>query len=230
MSNDKLYSRPRLKILDLFTKNMGGKDKNQRQKIAKLFIILIITFCLLKIVLNAVIPIFDTLCKNKAKEIATEISNSATNDVSKKYSYDELFSIEKDKSGQIVMIKSNVNTINNITSEIATEIQKRINSRPKENIEISLGSFTGTKLWSGKGPNIPIKISTDGNVETNLNSEFKEQGINQTIHRIYLQVDCEVTIITPYKSISDKISNQILLIENVIVGTTPTFYEENSQK
>ena len=230
MSNDKLYSRPRLKILDLFTKNMGGKDKNQRQKIAKLFIILIITFSLLKIVLNAVIPIFDTLCKNKAKEIATEISNSATNDVSKKYSYDELFSIEKDKSGQIVMIKSNVNTINNITSEIATEIQKRINSKPKENIEISLGSFTGTKLWSGKGPNIPIKISTDGNVETNLNSEFKEQGINQTIHRIYLQVDCEVTIITPYKSISDKISNQILLIENVIVGTTPTFYEENSQK
>lgn len=230
MSNDKLYSRPRLKILDLFTKNMGGKDKNQRQKIAKLFIILIITFSLLKIVLNAVIPIFDTLCKNKAKEIATEISNSATNDVSKKYSYDELFSIEKDKSGQIVMIKSNVNTINNITSEIATEIQKRINSRPKENIEISLGSFTGTKLWSGKGPNIPIKISTAGNVETNLNSEFKEQGINQTIHRIYLQVDCEVTIITPYKSISDKISNQILLIENVIVGTTPTFYEENSQK
>ena len=83
---------------------------------------------------------------------------------------------------------------------------------------------TGSKLFSGKGPGIPIRISSIGNVETDLRSEFVAQGINQTLHRVYLQVDCEVSILTPYDSITENISNQILLMENVIVGKIPSSY------
>ena len=71
---------------------------------------------------------------------------------------------------------------------------------------------------------MPIKISSIGNVETDLRSEFSEKGINQTLHRVYLQVDCEVSILTPYNSITEKVSNQVLLIENVIVGKIPSTY------
>ena len=73
-------------------------------------------------------------------------------------------------------------------------------------------------------PGVPIKISSIGNVETDLRSEFSEKGINQTLHRVYLQVDCEVSILTPYNSITEKVSNQVLLIENVIVGKIPSTY------
>ena len=86
------------------------------------------------------------------------------------------------------------------------------------------GSFTGFKLLSGEGPGIPITISSIGNVETDLRSEFTAQGINQTLHRIYLQVDCEVIIVTPFETISETISNQVLLVENVIVGHIPDTY------
>lgn len=86
------------------------------------------------------------------------------------------------------------------------------------------GSFTGIKLLSGRGPGIKIRISTVGNVETDLRSEFKAQGINQTLHRIYLQVKCEVSILTPFKDITRDISNQVLLMENVIIGTVPDTY------
>lgn len=90
------------------------------------------------------------------------------------------------------------------------------------------GSFTGFKLLAGKGPGVPIKISSIGNVETDLKSEFKSQGINQTLHRVYLQVVCEVSILTPYKDITEKISNQVLIAENVIVGKIPnTYYNLN---
>ena len=67
-----------------------------------------------------------------------------------------------------------------------------------------------------------------GNVETDLRSEFSEQGINQTLHRVYLQVVCEVSILSPYHNITYKISNQVLLAENVIVGKIPnTYYNLN---
>ena len=74
------------------------------------------------------------------------------------------------------------------------------------------------------GPNIPLKLSTSGIVETKLRSEFESKGINQTIHRVYLDVICNVSILTPYNVIEDCIKNEIVLIENVIVGVVPSTY------
>ena len=86
------------------------------------------------------------------------------------------------------------------------------------------GSFTGVKLLAGRGPGINVIISSIGNVETDLRSEVTSKGINQTLHRVYLQVDCEVSILTPFKDLDKKISNQVLLLENVIVGQIPDTY------
>lgn len=65
---------------------------------------------------------------------------------------------------------------------------------------------------------------TDGNVITDLKSEFEEAGINQTLHRVYLEVVCNVTILTPYETITETITNQVLLIEGLIVGNIPDAY------
>lgn len=77
---------------------------------------------------------------------------------------------------------------------------------------------------AGRGPGVKIQISPIGNVETDLRSEFTSQGINQTIHRIYLDVKCRANILTPFKDIEKEITNQVLLIENVIVGHIPENY------
>lgn len=222
--NSKIYSRPRIRLPKIFFSNGGDKSLKRKQKIAKIFIIMVIAFSTVKIVLDAISPIFNSLCEDKAKSIATIISNNEATNVMKDHTYDELFTIEKDNDGNITMIKSNVIPINEIISDVAVKIQNSINERGKENIKIAIGSFTGSKLLSGRGPGIPIKISSIGNVETDLRSEFSAQGINQTLHRVYLQVDCEVSILTPYNTISEKVSNQVLLIENVIVGKIPNTY------
>ena len=222
--NSKIYSRPRIRLPKIFFSNGGDKSLKRKQKIAKIFIIMVIAFSTVKIVLDAISPIFNALCEDKAKSIATIISNNEATNVMKDHTYDELFTIEKDNDGNITMIKSNVIPINEIISDVAVKIQNLINEIGKENIKIAIGSFTGSKLLSGRGPGIPIKISSIGNVETDLRSEFSAQGINQTLHRVYLQVDCEVSILTPYNTISEKVSNQVLLIENVIVGKIPNTY------
>ena len=222
--NSKIYSRPRIRIPKLFFSNNEDKNLKRKQKIAKIFMIMVIAFSTVKIVLDAISPIFDALCEDKAKSIATIISNNEATNVMKDHTYDELFTIEKDNDGNITMIKSNIIPINEIISDVAVKIQKSINEKGRENIRIALGSFTGSKLLTGRGPGVPIRISSIGNVETDLRSEFSAQGINQTLHRVYLQVDCEVSILTPYNIISEKVSNQVLLIENVIVGKIPSTY------
>lgn len=77
---------------------------------------------------------------------------------------------------------------------------------------------------AGRGPGIKITISSIGDVETDLRSEFTAQGINQTLHRVFLQVKCNVNILTPFDNIEREITNQVLLVENVIVGNIPNSY------
>ena len=219
----KIYSRPRIRIPKVLI-NGEVLNNHKNKKIAKIIIILIIAFSTVKIVLDAVYPIFDTLCEAKAKSIATIVSNEQATVVMSNYKYEDMFTIEKDNNGNITMVKSNINAINEIISEVAVKIQNEIDNKGNENVKIALGSFTGFALLAGKGPSVKIQISSIGNVQTDLRSEFTSQGINQTLHRVYLQVVCEVSILTPFENIKSSITNQVLLVENVIVGNTPNTY------
>jgi len=77
---------------------------------------------------------------------------------------------------------------------------------------------------AGRGPGVKIQISPIGTLETDLKSEFTSQGINQTLHRVYLDVKVKVNILTPFKDIEKEITNQVLLVENIIVGRIPQNY------
>ena len=79
-------------------------------------------------------------------------------------------------------------------------------------------------MLAGSGPKVNLKIATVGSVDTDLKSEFIEQSINHTLHRVYLNIECKVNILTPFSTIEDRIYNQVLLAENVIVGEIPNTY------
>ena len=134
----KIYSRPRIRIPKVLI-NGEVLNNHKNKKIAKIIIILIIAFSTVKIVLDAVYPIFDTLCEAKAKSIATIVSNEQATNVMKEHSYDELFTLEKDNNK--TMVKSNVIAINEIISDVAVKIQEDIDNRGRENIEIAIRQF-----------------------------------------------------------------------------------------
>ena len=136
----KIYSRPRIRIPKVLI-NGEVLNNHKNKKIAKIIIKLIIAFSTVKIVLDAVYPIFDTLCEAKAKSIATIVSNEQATNVMKEHSYDELFTLEKDNNNNITMVKSNVLAINEIISDVAVKIQEDIDNRGRENIEIAIRQF-----------------------------------------------------------------------------------------
>ena len=174
--------------------------------------------------LDAVNSIIDKQCEIQAKSIATRISNEQATAVMSKYRYDDLFNLVKDSNGNVSMISANVITVNEINSNIAIKIQEQLNNEKNNSFDLRLGNLMGNKLFSGVGPTINVKIETAGSIETDLKSEFEARGINQTLHRMYLEVECNVTILTPYKTMDEKIINQLLLSEVVIMGTTPKTY------
>ena len=176
------------------------------------------------VVWNSINPIFEAICEDEAKSIATKVTNEETTKIMNQYNYDTFFTVEKDENGNVQMITANVLKVNQITSDIALNIQKALEDSEKNKIYISLGAITGIRILSGVGPKIEIKIASAGNVETDLRSEFVAQGVNQTIHRVYLDIKTNVKILTSFSTIQSSIENQVLIAENVILGEIPSTY------
>jgi len=213
----KIYSRKRFII----------KPKNTI-KILSIFFVIIVIY---SIIMKYIGPVFETLCYEKVKSVATIISNQESTKIMNKYQYEELYTIEKDSAGNIMLIKSNVVPINNLISDLTEAIQNRFNEIEDEEIEIPIGNILGIYYFSGIGPTIPTKVVMTGTLDTEVKSEFIAQGINQTLHRIYVNFECYVQIITPIKNFKKKITNQVIIAEHVIVGNIPeTYYNLEGMK
>ncbi len=207
---EKIYSRPRLK------------------KIKRKYLILIMIIAMIVIIatlLNQVVyPLFSKKCIYQAKVIVTQISNEETEKIMQNYTYKDLVHIEEDSEGNVTFLESNVVLINQIKSSIVNNIQKRFTEERNVNIEIRLGALTGSRLISNVGPKIKIKVIPSGTITSTLETEFYSVGVNQSLHRIYLNIDCTVSILSPFETVSQSIQNKILLSESVIVGNTPENY------
>lgn len=219
---DKIYSRKRIRI-PKFEYNRSPENKVLKKTIKTAIIVLIAVF-VFGTIIQSIVPVLEDLCENKAKSIATIISNNEATKVMGRYNYDDFIVIHKDESNNITMVESNIIIINEIISDVAVKIQEELEKVESQDLHIRLGSFTGSKLLSGRGPKVPIKISTIGDLETDFKSEFSAAGVNQTLHRLFLEVKCRVSVLTPFSTIDEHIVNQVILAENIIVGTTPNTY------
>ena len=221
-----IYSRPRIRLPKFFIIN--NKRNIKHKKLFNIFFILFIFILIFGVVVKAVTPTFNKLCSDRAKSLATIITNDETTNAIIDYKYSDFIVIHKDDIGNVLMLDSNMKNINIVISDVANRIQKSINNTESEDVSISLGSFTGVSILSGRGIKVPIRISTIGNVKTNVRSEFVSQGINQTLHRLYLDIESEISVLTPFNTINQSIKNQLILAENIVVGEIPeTYYDLN---
>lgn len=215
---DYIYSRPRIKIVKF--KKISKKISKKK----KFILVFIITVIIITVIIKTIEPLFNRLCKEKAISTATLITNQVTTRVMNKYAYSDFITIHRDKNNNIKMIQSNLQNVNNFIGDVTEQIQNEINKVEDDEISIRLGSFTGINIFSAMGPKVPIKISTLGNIKTSIKSEFVNSGINQTLHRLYLEMECEISILTPFNTIEEKVSSELIIAENIIVGEIPSSY------
>lgn len=208
---EKIYSRRKISL------------ERGNNKLLKITIIIIIAIVTVTSIINSIKPIINKMCSSKAKSIATIISNEEATNVMKNYEYTDLVNISRDVNGKITGIQTLIIPVNEIISDVAVRIQKRFEEEEKD-MYIRVGMLTGSKILANSGPRFKFRITNYGEIETDFRSEFKESGINQTLHRLYLQVDCNVAILGPFGTTEEKISNQVILAENIIVGEIPDAY------
>lgn len=215
---ESIYSRKRIKI----PKIKGFYTNKNAKKFFSIFIIITISVITFYSIFKSLNPVFESLALEKAREIGIHIINEASNNVLGNVDYTNILTVEKNESNNI--LKTDVVVINKVATEIALQAENKFRELKKDEVHIPLGSLTGNKYLVGAGPNINIKIIPTGNIRTQIKNEFEAKGINQTLYRIYLELTCNVSVVTQYKSIDDEIVSQVLLVETVVVGDVPGAY------
>ena len=155
---------------------------------------------------------------------AETINSAVTAVVGGGVEYDDLFSVVRDDAGNIEMVQANSPEINMVAREIAGLAQANLDALDLKEISIPIGTFTGLALLTGLGPDVTISVMPIGSALCDFVSYFIAAGINQTLHKIYIDVHAEINIITPLDEPTITVKAEVLVAENLIVGEVPEFY------
>ena len=93
-----------------------------------------------------------------------------------------------------------------------------------QSVFIPLGTLLGGAIFSGRGPQVEIRLVPAEFVKTSITNVFEGAGINQTRHQIMLKVQVQMTAIIPGYSVSTQTDTDICLTETVVVGLVPEAY------
>lgn len=203
-------------------KGRGPSKKRKRMLVG--IIILMIAVLTFSISYYSIQPIIEAKCKDIAISISSEFASKEVKKMADKYHYADIARVEKDEKNNIRMIQIDVGLVNQIMAEVEDGVQEGLDQYDEESFDIRLGSFTGSKLLAGRGPKVNYRVQAAGHVQTELKSEFTTQGINQTLHRIYINVISTTAVYTPFHSTTETVNSQVLLAEAVIVGEIPATY------
>lgn len=168
------------------------------------------------------------------KQLAGEIALSdasdlvilAVNDVINRkmaegeYDYDYFVTLEKDNSGGITAISSNMVEINAFATQVLNEVVHAADSGDLD-VEIPLGNLLGFNLTVGRGPKIPVDIIMLTSSHADFKNELMSSGINQTKHQMILEIVVDIDILVPWETLSTQVVSRTLIAETVIVGGVP---------
>ena len=171
-------------------------------------------------------PVMTSMATARVSNLVNRIVSAAVNEAVENGSidYQNFVIFEKDETGHITALRSNVAEVNRMQGQITDEILHRLSEVATSELEIPLGTLTGSALLAGRGPSLFVRMQAVGSASAAFRNQFTAAGINQTRHQIFLDVDVYMSILLPGMKTSTRVSNEIAVAETVIVGGVPDTY------
>ena len=171
-------------------------------------------------------PVVVDLATARTSNAVNRIVVAAVNDAvdSGRIDYEQLVDFDKDAEGHVTALRSNMAAFNRLQASIADDILQRMVEVSSTDLAIPIGTLTGSPLLAGRGPCLRVRMQSVGTATARFDNQFSSAGINQTRHRIILDVDVHVSILLPGLTTYTKVSNEISVAETVIVGGVPETY------
>jgi len=203
-----------------------GRSHKGNSKKTVAFILTLVLLVTALLGLRNLQPILTEMATATSRDIVTQAINDAINRrlSDGTLSYDSLITLEKDDSGAITALTTDMAKINTLQAEITNEVIDAVSEMGSARLRVPLGNIIGGSWLSGRGPGIPFKVVSLATSSAKFENAFESAGINQTKHKILIDVTVDVSILMPGKTTKTQVQSQVLVAETVIVGDVPNSY------
>ena len=141
--------------------------------------------------------------------------------------YDDVVTIQRDDSGAITALTTDMATLNQLRSQLVADVLEALEGVDVSQIQVPLGSLVDLDILWGLGPTLKVHAMTVGTVEGEFQSQFSSAGVNQTLHKIDLELAVPLTLMLPGGAVEAVCETQIPIAETVIVGQVPQIFLQN---
>ncbi len=232
---------------------MKAHCKKRKQNKGKILIwvfilVIIATFFLLQIISKKMNPVILRYATIEAKRFTTALINSAVDKDIINEIGDNLFTITKNKEGEIQLIDFNGKEVNRLLNLISEKIEQKLLKMEEGNVEelnvskalkgynfkklkkgivceIPVGVLFGNSLFSNLGPTIPVKLSFLGQVIAHLNTKVESYGINNAYLELYVHIEVIERITMPMTTEEQKVKIDIPLTMKILQGKVPNYFQ-----
>lgn len=227
--------------------------KHKLTKVEKVYIIIVIIFIsiafLFNIINKKITPILMTYAAKKSKTIANVVITQAINDnIYEDMKKENIFIETKDKNGNTISTNFNPIIINTILNKVTFCVQdyleklesgeiKKLHlsnnimneynlktSRQGVIYEIPSGVIFNNALLANLGPKVPVKISINGDVISNIKTDITDYGINNALVKVSVSVKVYIQVIIPFKTEEVIVETDIPIVMQLIKGEVPSYY------
>lgn len=138
--------------------------------------------------------------------------------------YDRMILTEKDAAGNVTALRADIAGINRLKTTILNRVDERLLDLSVEELGVPIGSVLLPELFSGRGPNLAVRVLAVRTSDAVFHNEFLAAGINQTLHRITIDINVTITILTLAGTQDVAVDSSVIAAETVIVGQVPATY------
>ena len=207
----------------MFSENKRAWLRNAGLKLIALSLIFIGMILLVDISLR---PVVERTNEIECRAVVTDMINTAVTEELRRddVDYDRLVELSTNDDGDVISVESNVMNINRLQANISTRLNRELERISAIDIEVPVGTLMGMQFLHGHGFDVGMSLQPIGYPKTQIISEFTEAGINQTRHRIIVQISVAVDAVVPGYSTDVTVSTAITAAETIIIGRVPDAY------
>ena len=179
----------------------------------------------------AVRPQLVALAQARLRNQLTLISNETVTDVlaQEALRYSDMVIMEPGPGGGSATITTETVRLNNLKSAVLTRIVSQVKSLDTHSLGVPLGALTGMELFAGAGPDLPVQVLSVASAEGSYRNDFVSAGINQTLHRVMLDITLTAEVLLPGGIVETVVSTPVCIAETIIIGQVPQTYLELHQ-
>lgn len=204
---------------------MAGRKRSSRRAATVLVLSVLVFGSLIWLTVSAR-PLIRQLAKASVENMGQNIINDAVEQqlAQGQIDYEHIIFLEKDVNGNITALKTNMAEVNRLKTQTLAIADTMLLDLNVMEIGLPLGSVFLPALFAGSGPRLPVKVLYISNSDAVFRNVFSEAGINQSSHRIMMDVQIDLTVMTPAGTETVQVVYSVVVAETVIVGHVPQSY------